>query len=439
MQQYLPPLTARGRHWARFVLIAAAILLLLWIAFLLRTVLTPLLAALALAYIFNPLITHLQRWHIRRIVSVTLLYIVMTTLLLTAGVVLTGRVISQATDLRDQFPVYVDAATDWLRRNPYLQPADVLSGWVGVPSAASAPASQEAPAVSSLLTSQPASAPATDDFWLSLKPVIREHGLAALNATVAFMQKAFFNAYTLLALLVLVPMYTFFFLWRFNDIVAAVRAHLPAAYRDGIVHVCRTIDQAIADFFRGRLVVCVLIGLCLGMGWQMIGLKKGLLLGLFAGVLNLVPFMSVFALIPALFLAFTQAASAGHPWAAPVLLTMGVFVAVQALESFALSPLIESQANGLHPITTVVALLIGAEAAGLLGMLLAIPVASTLKTLATQFLLPPIRRLATADAPQVLPFAAPLAVQPPVNDAVAVPPTLGPTTRAPSCPEDRPK
>ncbi|RMF74919.1 MAG: AI-2E family transporter, partial [Planctomycetota bacterium] len=67
---------------------------------------------------------------------------------------------------------------------------------------------------------------------------------------------------------------------------------------------------------------------------------------------------------------------------------------VQAIESFLLTPLIESRSSGLHPVTTVVALLIGGKLAGLLGMLLAIPIASTLKSLGAEWVLPEVRRLA---------------------------------------------
>ena len=124
-----------------------------------------------------------------------------------------------------------------------------------------------------------------------------------------------------------------------------------------------------------------------------------------AGLLNLVPFMSLLALPLALISAYFGAVQAALPgevvnWTMPVLLAMAVYMAVQAIESFILTPLIESRSSGLHPVTTVVALLIGGQWAGLLGMLLAIPIASTVKALAAQFLLPEIRRLAAPPPPQ---------------------------------------
>jgi predicted PurR-regulated permease PerM len=211
------------------------------------------------------------------------------------------------------------------------------------------------------------------------------------------------------SLLVLIPMFTFYFLWRFNAGVHIVHDHLPAAYREGIVHVLTTINGAVANFFRGRLLVSLGVGLASALGWSLVGVPYSLPLGLLAGALNLVPFMSLLALPPVLL--FTWVSASDH-WLGPVMLAMGVYLAVQALESFLLSPLIEGQSSGLHPLVIVVALLIGAEVAGLLGMLLAIPLASTLKTLAAEFVLPEIRRLAghTAAPATASPPAAP---QPP--------------------------
>ena len=128
--------------------------------------------------------------------------------------------------------------------------------------------------------------------------------------------------------------------------------------------------------------------------FEKVGIPYSLPLGALAGRLNLVPFMSLLALPPALVLSYLEAAQNDTNWVLPVLLAMGVYMAVQALESFVLTPCIEARSSGLHPITTVVALLIGATWAGLLGMLLAIPIASTLKVFAVEYVLPEIRRLA---------------------------------------------
>ena len=121
-----------------------------------------------------------------------------------------------------------------------------------------------------------------------------------------------------------------------------------------------------------------------------------------AGALNLVPALSFLALPPALLCAFVDALHTSGGWVWPVTYTAAVYIGAQAVESFILAPYVLGQTSGLHPVTTVVVLFMGAELAGILGLLLAIPVASTLKSLAVEVLLPEFRRLA-AEPPSETP------------------------------------
>ncbi len=357
LDRYLPPLSDHGRRWARFAGVIAAAVLLGWLILVLRPVLTPVAVAFAIAYVLNPVVTWLeQRRSIPRAVSISVGLIVLGLLALLGGFALVVQLI----DLAGSADAYFRAAVDYVhQRLPVLtarlEPADVAA-------------------------------------------LAQQHGLTVGRALFALLGGVLSNVGYLLTLAVLVPMFAFYFLLRFNDIVARIRDHLPADYRPTIVHVVSTIDSSIANFFRGRLTVCLIVGLLNGLGWLLVGVKYSLLLGCLLGVLNLVPFLSILALPPALLLAYLGAEG---PWVVPVVLTMGVYLAVQAIESFVLTPLIESRSSGLHPITTVVALLVGGQLAGLLGMLLAIPITSTLKSLAGQYVLPEIRRLAGRVPPPV--------------------------------------
>ncbi len=350
LDRYLPPLSDHGRRWVRFFAVIAAIVLLGWLVVLLRPVLTPVAVAFAIAYVLNPPVTWLeQRRKIPRAVSISVGLVVLGLLALLGGFALTVQLI----DLAGSADAYFRAGVDYVHQRlpaltARLEPADVAT-------------------------------------------LAQQHGLTVGRALFALLGGVLSNVGYLLTLAVLVPMFAFYFLLRFNDIVARIRDHLPADYRPTIVHVVSTIDRSIANFFRGRLTVCLIVGLLNGLGWLLVGIKYSLLLGCLLGVLNLVPFLSILALPPALLLAYLGAEG---PWVVPVVLTMGVYLAVQAIESFVLTPLIEARSSGLHPITTVIALLVGGQLAGLLGMLLAIPITSTLKSLAGQYLLPEIRRLA---------------------------------------------
>jgi predicted PurR-regulated permease PerM len=369
-------------------------------------VITPLLVALAIAYILNPAVTWLERrvtWP--RLYLVIGAFAVLAVVVLVGGVYLVGLTVAQVQLLTERLPGYQDQLETWL---------------VEVQSHAAA-AETPALATSTAPTTAPATLPAgtllltnLDFKWSTAWQWAETHGWTTFRTTVGWLGGFFSTALGVATLLVLIPLYTYFFLWRFNDIVATIRDYLPAAYRPSIVHVVRTIDAAVANFFRGRFLVCLCIGALTGIGWTLVGVGPGLLLGALAGALNLVPFMSILALAPALLFAYLGAADAGISWVWPVVLAMGVYLVVQAIESFLLSPMIEGQSSGLHPLTIVIALLIGAELAGLLGMLLAIPVASTLKTLAGELVLPELQRLARAPAE---PVAPPPAAEPPETPA----------------------
>jgi predicted PurR-regulated permease PerM len=376
MNQLLPSLSPAGARWARLFGLTAVLALLAWITLGLRSVLTPILAALAIAYILNPLVTWFERRGCSRLLVIGTVYFFGTFALLTLGTFLVSRTIEQAVVLRENLNHYFDFAA-WA---PAAQPA--------------APASEAAASASQAAAPQ---APAWE-WWDELAPLLKKDGLAIANAVVASVASVVTDAINWLTLFVLLPMYSFFFLWRFNEMVRTIREHLPYSVRNDVLYVVATADRAMASFFRGRLIVCLLVGLTTGLGWTVLGVPFGLPLGALAGVLNLVPFMSVFALPLALVVTYADAVHMGANWEVPVSLAAGVYGLVQALESFVFSPLIESRASGLHPITTVIALLIGAQWAGILGMLLAIPTASTLKALAQTYLMPQIVRLAAPGA-----------------------------------------
>lgn len=395
----MPKLSEGGRRWARLFALLAAIALLAWIAVALRQVLTPIVAALALAYILNPVVTGLEKkYNVKRVTSIS---VGLGLLLLMGGALFTAGT-AQIVQLASNFPTYAGDALQWVDETfPGLfGPADEepLSNAPADPAAADAPpGATAAPEAATPETNEPLAEPLlTTADREQLIAWVSEHGLTVGRSVVGYIGRLVSNAFYWLSLTLLLPLYTFFFLLRFNEIVQAVRDHLPSAYRPTVIRIVTTIDGAIATFFRGRLVVCVLVGALIGIGWWIAGVPYNLALGALAGTLNLVPFLSVLALPPALLLTYLDTTAAGGNWVFAVTLVTGVYLAVQAIESFLLTPLIEARASGLHPVTTVIALLIGGQLAGLLGMLLAIPITSTLKSLAAEYALPEIRRLADA-------------------------------------------
>lgn len=369
MEHYVPTLSQPTARWLRFLGLLAVLVAAGWLVHRLSNVLTPIAIALALAYIVNPLIHWLERRGAQRLLSVTVIFVLVIGGLLAVLTVLTYMAAVQLLALARNMPAYFTQAHEWLSTN---QPD--LMRQLGDREQLAALAGKYG-----------------QDF------------AAHLSSVAAWI---FGGAASWIVLIVLVPTYTFFFLWKFDRIVQVCRDLLPGAYRPTVVRVVGMIDKSMSEFFRGRLIVCAIYGLLIGLGWMIVGTPYSLPLGVLAGALNLVPALSILVLPPALICSFVEAVGQHGGWVWPVTYTAAVYVAAQAVESFILAPYVIGQTSGLHPITTVVVLFIGGELGGVLGLLLSIPIASTLKSLTIEFVMPELRRLAT-EPPRERPASPP--------------------------------
>jgi predicted PurR-regulated permease PerM len=174
--------------------------------------------------------------------------------------------------------------------------------------------------------------------------------------------------------LALVPVYLFFFLRSTGDAFSQVRGLLPFLrddIRDDVVFLVREFVGIVVAFFRGQLLIGLIMGTIYATGFTIAGLKFGLVIGMGMGLLNIVPYLgTMIGLSVALPLAFFQ--PAGGLWL--VAAVLAIFAAVQALEGWFLTPRIMGRQTGLHPVVIIVAILFwGTALDGLLGMVLAIP------------------------------------------------------------------
>lgn len=172
----------------------------------------------------------------------------------------------------------------------------------------------------------------------------------------------------------IIPVYLFFFLVARREPTHALPQHLSflrPSVRDDIVFLIREFVSIIEAFFRGQLLIGLIMGALLAIGFTIIGLKFGLFIGLMLGVLNIVPYLgTIIGLTVTLPLAFFQP-EGGWKLIGLVLL---VKMIVQAVESWFLTPKIMGAQTGLHPAVVIIAIFFwGTAFDGILGMLLAIP------------------------------------------------------------------
>jgi predicted PurR-regulated permease PerM len=189
-----------------------------------------------------------------------------------------------------------------------------------------------------------------------------------------------------LAGLALVPVYAFYFLLEKKGIESKWTDYLPvtqSGFKDELVFVISSINEYLVAFFRGQVLVAICDGVLYTIGFISIGLPYAVLLGVMATFLTMIPFVgAIFTCLAALVIALVQYGDWLHP-----LLVLGVVAVVQALEGLVISPKIMGDRVGLHPLSIIIAVMVGTTLlGGILGGILAIPLAAALRVLMFRYI-----------------------------------------------------
>jgi predicted PurR-regulated permease PerM len=181
----------------------------------------------------------------------------------------------------------------------------------------------------------------------------------------------------LLSLVFVTPVVAFFMLRDWDRIVAGVDASLPRQHLATIREQARLVDETLAGFVRGQLLVCLGVGVYYALTLRLVGLEFGLIIGILAGILTFIPYVGfATGFVLALSLALLQfGASYG------LLKVVIVFALGQVLEANVLSPKLVGERVHLHPVWVIFALLAFGSVFGFLGVLLALPAAAVVGVL----------------------------------------------------------
>lgn len=148
---------------------------------------------------------------------------------------------------------------------------------------------------------------------------------------------------------------------------------VPRRWRNGIISACREINDILSSFIQGQLLTALIVGAMETVGLLIIGVKYAPILGLIGGIANIIPYFGPFiGAVPAVAVALIDSP-------AKAIWTIVVFVIIQQIDNAFISPKIIEGRLGLHPVTTILAVLIGGEFFGIPGMLVAVPVTAMVK------------------------------------------------------------
>ncbi len=308
------------------------------------TVLPPVIITLILAYILSPIADFFSK-HLRlhRTFVVVLMYLVLVTLLITLPALLIPSLITQIESFLEGLPEFIQAINEFID-----QPVTV------------------------------------GDFTLDVQDVYEQ----ASNTIEGFLSSLANQTIGILSNIASALFWSFFILVASFYLVKD--AHLilrwideatPPDYRQDVHRLRMQVVATWNAFLRGQLILCVVMGLVVGITMAAIGLPYAWLIGLLFGVLEFIPNLGpTIASIPTVFIAFIQGSDVLHisnTWFAVVV--VGVNTLLQQLENNFLVPRIMGQSLNLHPVVVLIAAIIGARLGGVLGILLAAPVTATLR------------------------------------------------------------
>ncbi|HEX2035745.1 MAG TPA: AI-2E family transporter [Chloroflexota bacterium] len=330
----------------RAAYIIGAILLGAYIVYWLRDVLTPIFVAFSLAYLLDPLVDRLEAWKVPRPAGIALvLGGVLGAVALFLGLVVPGIAADVAGVVRE-LPQQLAAL--WARVEPWL-----AQRGIEVPHSATEWAERLSTYASDVASS--ILAPAGNALGSLLGGT-----LSVLGSVAA-------------ALVVLVL--AVYLLNDFDRITAGMRELIPLRWRGTVMRYAGDIDAMLSHFLRGQLTVMAILAVLYSVAYALLGVRLAVPIGIIAGLLNFIPYLgSGFALVAGLLLSLLDG---WHLW--QLVGVVVAYAAVQTLEGFVITPRIVGHTVGLSEIWVLVALFVGGELFGFLGVLLAVPAAAVAK------------------------------------------------------------
>ena len=320
---------------------AAALAVVFAVLWVLKGALTPLVAALVLAYLFDPLIDRFEERGVARSVAIGLLLLGIGATLFGVAFLLIPAMQREVAALADDLPSSVQnglqGLTPWLHEH------------LGIP----VPRSIQ-DAIESVRTGE-------------LKIPIE-----ALRALLERLVMGVTGTVAALVSLVIIPVLAYYLLVEFDRIRLAVLDLVPRAYQESVAAAATRIDALASGFIRGQLTVCLILGVLYAVGFAAIGIDLAVVIGVMSGLLAIIPYVGgALAIVAASGMSLLQYGVDTH-----LALVIGWYTLVQGLEGFVLTPRIVGGSLGMHPVTVIVALMIGGDLLGFLGLLIAVPAAA---------------------------------------------------------------
>jgi predicted PurR-regulated permease PerM len=323
----------------RWLLITVFVVLGYFVVSYLAGVLAPILTALGIAYLLNPVLEALVRQGVARAVGAALLLVTFLAIATLAIAFVAPAVAHQLTEFVANLPQFVDNLTVWTKGHLGIQLPTHWKDYVANDRLREALSDASGP--------------------------LRELATAAVGGV--------FSVLGVLAELLLIPVFSYYFMTDWPNLMRRLDHMVPPRRRADVREVARDIDSVVAGWVRGQAIVTTTLAILYAMGFTAIGMPLSLPIGLLVGGLTVIPFVGTFV-GASIALLVTLAAGGG---AQMVGMVAGVILCLHLLEAAVLTPKIVGHRVGLSESGALLAVVAGGKLLGFVGVVLAVPIAAT--------------------------------------------------------------
>jgi predicted PurR-regulated permease PerM len=332
------------RQIAIWAAIIAVFIIMLW---LLKGILLPFVAGMAIAYFLDPLADRLEKYGLSRGAATGVITIAFIVIAVVLTIVLVPVLYNQLVALIEVAPAMLQRGQEFL--------LDIGDGRLGRLLGVQGPDVKRA--ISESLGG-------SFDWLVNIVTSLGSQGLQLVG---------------LVSLVVVTPVVAFYMLLDWDRMVDRADALLPRDHQETIRQLARDINTVLEGFVRGQVIVCLVLGFIYAVGLTLVGLKFGLVVGIIAGIISFIPYLgTILGFVVGAALALFQF----WPDFFQIGLVVGVFAIGQFIEGNFLSPKLVGNRVGLHPVWVMFAIFAFAALFGFVGALLALPVAAALGVLA---------------------------------------------------------
>lgn len=310
-------------------------------------VFVPLIISGFLYYILNPVVGALQKVplsktrHVSRGWAITIVMLLLLSILVALLLTLLPALVDQIASLVKNIPVLVDTIQHWANQISQIN----FSKEYGI------------------------------DFNLDkLQQEVQNIGKTVVSGMATSLSAVIAKLTSFTVTAITVPVMTIYMLYDGNKLAPFIQKVFPSKQQARISDILGRLNQTLAQYISGQVLEMIFVGVFTAVGYFMIGQKYALLLGVFAGITNMIPYVGPYiGLVPALFVGLTDSF-----WQAFWVIV--VVLIVQQVDSNLIYPRVMGASLHVHPLTIIVLLLAAGNIAGIAGMILAVPFYAIIRT-----------------------------------------------------------